>query len=409
MCARRGRAGWQRLPRWRWGCLALCGHRQHRPGRGALFRAIQPWAGCLHGCPAAIRSTPQSLQPPFAIVDLAALRRNAADLARRAAGKPIRVASKSVRCRALLTEVLRSPGFSGIMAFTLPEALWLARTHTSDNILVAYPTVDSDALAQLAAAPDCSRAITVMVDAAEHLDMIEKAVAGTPDPRPVRVCIDLDTGFSALRGLFRAGARRSPIRTPAQAAELARNITGRTALTLTGLMAYEAQIAGVGDNPAGRPLYARAVQVMQRRSGAELAQRRAAIVAAVRDVAPLEFVNGGGTGSVEKTAAEDAVTEIGAGSGQTTRKTPAVRRRLWARYSAHLLRSGGHDVAMTAAWAALLGAVASTLPRKVPGERSTGQYRCGGSRGAVPARGGTPGESSVGNRPPGQCSCGDPG
>ncbi len=255
------------------------------------------------------------LQPPFAIVDLAALRRNAADLARRAAGKPIRVASKSVRCRALLTEVLRSPGFSGIMAFTLPEALGLARTHTSDNILVAYPTVDSDALAQLAAAPDCSRAITVMVDAAEHLDMIEKAVAGTPDPRPVRVCIDLDTGFSALRGLFRAGARRSPIRTPAQAAELARNITGRTALTLTGLMAYEAQIAGVGDNPAGRPLYARAVQVMQRRSGAELAQRRAAIVAAVRDVAPLEFVNGGGTGSVEKTAAEDAVTEIGAGSG----------------------------------------------------------------------------------------------
>lgn len=80
-------------------------------------------------------------------------------------------------------------------------------------------------------------------------------------------------------------------------------------------MAYEVQIADVGDNPAGRPLYTRAIRAMQRRSGAELAPRRAAIVAAVREVAPLAFVNGGGTGSVEKTAAEDAVTEVAAGSG----------------------------------------------------------------------------------------------
>ncbi len=255
------------------------------------------------------------LQPPFAIVDLTALRRNAADLTRRAAGKPIRVASKSVRCRALLGEVLRMPGFRGIMAFTLPEALWLARTGACDDILLAYPSTDTAALARLAADPGCARAITVMVDSTEHIDMIEKAAAGTPDPRPVRVCIDIDTGFTALGGLVRAGARRSPIRTPAQAEQFARNIAGRSAVTLAGLMAYEAQIAGVGDSPPGRPLYALAIRAMQRRSGAELAARRAAIVAAVRAVAPLEFVNGGGTGSVDKTAAEDAVTEIGAGSG----------------------------------------------------------------------------------------------
>jgi D-serine deaminase-like pyridoxal phosphate-dependent protein len=257
------------------------------------------------------------LEPPFAIVDLAAFRRNAADLARRAAGKPIRVASKSVRCRALLGDVLRMPGFRGILAYTLPEALWLARTHVSDDIVVAYPTANAAVLAELSADPSCARSVTVMVDCAEHLDMIEKAAAaaGTAGPNPVRVCIDIDAGFRAFGGLFRAGARRSPIRTPAQAAQLARNITGRSTVTLAGLMAYEAQIAGVGDAPQGKPLYAQAVRLMQRRSGAELAQRRAAIVAAVREVAPLEFVNGGGTGSVEKTAAEDAVTEIGAGSG----------------------------------------------------------------------------------------------
>jgi D-serine deaminase-like pyridoxal phosphate-dependent protein len=89
----------------------------------------------------------------------------------------------------------------------------------------------------------------------------------------------------------------------------------RPSLRLAGLMAYEAQIAGVGDNPPGRPLYARGVRYMKRKSAAELAQRRAAIVAAVRQLTPLEFVNGGGTGSLEGTSAESAVTELGAGSG----------------------------------------------------------------------------------------------
>src|SRR3954465_5732001 len=39
------------------------------------------------------------LDPPFAVVDLDALDANADDLVRRAAGKPIRGASKSVRSR----------------------------------------------------------------------------------------------------------------------------------------------------------------------------------------------------------------------------------------------------------------------------------------------------------------------
>jgi D-serine deaminase-like pyridoxal phosphate-dependent protein len=255
------------------------------------------------------------LEPPFAVVDLAALRANAAAMTRRAAGKPIRLASKSVRCRALIDQVLRMDGFRGILAFTLPEALWLAERGTCDDILVGYPTADRTALARLAGDPAAAAAITVMVDGPEHLDMIEKAAAGAAEPNPVRVCIDIDAGYLGLHGLLRAGARRSPIRTPGDAAALATAIVARPGLRLAGLMAYEAQIAGVGDNPAGQPLQAMAIRYLQRKSGGELAVRRAAIVAAVRAVAPLEFVNGGGTGSVEKTAAEPAVTEIGAGSG----------------------------------------------------------------------------------------------
>ena len=253
--------------------------------------------------------------PPFAIVDMTALRANAAAMASRAHGKPIRLASKSVRCRHLIEQVLQLEGFRGILAYTLPEALWLTACGTGDDIVVAYPTADRSALARLIGDAGAAASITVMVDSTDHLDFIEKVAAEHANPQPVRVAIDIDAGYVALGGKFRAGARRSPVRSPGDAVAVARAIMARPGLRLVGLMAYEAQIAGVGDNPPGRPVYAIGVRLMQRRSAAELASRRAAIVAAIRALTPLEFVNGGGTGSLEGTSAEPAVTEIGAGSG----------------------------------------------------------------------------------------------
>lgn len=255
------------------------------------------------------------LDAPFAIVDMAAFRANAAAMTRRAGGKPIRLASKSVRCRHLIEHVLAMDGFRGILAYTLPEALWLASSDTSDDIVVAYPTADRAALSRLASNATAATSIALMVDCPDHLDLIEKARASVSDPHQVRVAIDIDASYEALGGRFRAGARRSPVRSPADAVTLAKAILSRPGLRLVGLMAYESQIAGVGDSPPGRPLYARAVRTMQRRSAAELAGRRGAIVAAVRQLTSLEFVNGGGTGSLEGTSAEAAVTEIGAGSG----------------------------------------------------------------------------------------------
>jgi D-serine deaminase-like pyridoxal phosphate-dependent protein len=255
------------------------------------------------------------LEPPFAVIDLRAMHANAADMTRRAGGKPIRLASKSLRCRRLITDTLALDGFRGILAFALPEALWLAECQVSDDIVVAYPTADQSALATLAATPAAARAVTVMVDCTDHLDRIAAAAAAVTQPHPVRVAIDVDAGYQALGGKLRAGALRSPVRTPEQAAALARAIVARPELRLVGLMAYEAQVAGVGDDPPGRPAYGAAVRMMQRRSVRELTARRPAIVAAVREVAPLEFVNGGGTGSVERTAVDPSVTEIAAGSG----------------------------------------------------------------------------------------------
>jgi D-serine deaminase-like pyridoxal phosphate-dependent protein len=256
-----------------------------------------------------------ALDPPFAAVDLAALDANARDMLRRAAGRPIRLASKSIRCRALLERTLASDaGFHGTLAFTLPEALWLADRGLRD-LVVAYPTADRAALRALAARED-DAGIAVMVDDVAQLELIESATAGIrSNERPLRVCIDADAGWRPLGGRVRIGVKRSPLHTPGQVAALAGAIAARPGLRLVGLMAYEAQIAGLGDRPPGKPLLGLALRAVQRASAHELAARRAAIVAAVREIAPLELVNGGGTGSIELTAAEPVVTEIAAGSG----------------------------------------------------------------------------------------------
>jgi D-serine deaminase-like pyridoxal phosphate-dependent protein len=257
----------------------------------------------------------EGIEAPFAFVDLDALGANADAMLARAAGKPIRVASKSVRCREVLERIDRhDERFRGLLCFTLPEALMHAEAGRHD-LVVAYPTVDRHAISRLAelAQADPTAAPVLMVDEAAQLDLIEGAVGGGPAPVPV--AIDIDVGYRALRGAIQAGPKRSPLRTAAQARAFAEEIAARPGLELVGMMAYEGQVAGVGDAAPGRALRNLGIRRMQRSSMAEIAERRAAIVAAVSAVAPLRFVNGGGTGSLELTSREDAVSELAAGSG----------------------------------------------------------------------------------------------
>jgi D-serine deaminase-like pyridoxal phosphate-dependent protein len=253
------------------------------------------------------------LDAPVAIVDLDAFDANADDLVRRAGGKPVRVASKSVRCRTLLERVLARDGFAGLMSFTLAESLWLARSGF-DDVLLAYPSADRAAFGELANDPKLAAAVTVMIDDPAQLKLIDDSRDGGTEV--VRVCLELDTSLRMLGGRVRVGALRSPLRSPAQLADIARTVSGRPGFKVVGIMAYEGHIAGVGDSVAGRPFRSRAIRLMQATAKRELTERRAEVVRAVRAVVPdLEFVNGGGTGSVQHTAAEDAVTEIAAGSG----------------------------------------------------------------------------------------------
>lgn len=253
-----------------------------------------------------------ALASPVAIVDLAAFDGNADAMAANAAGKPLRVASKSVRCRAALRRVLARPGWSGVLCYTLPEALWLVSDGLTTDAVVGYPTTDRPALARLAADPAARAAVTIMVDAVEQLDFVDSVVP--PDARePIRVCIDLDGSWKP--GGLHIGVRRSPVHAAPTAGRLAAAIAGRRGFRLVGLMCYEAQIAGLGDRPPGQPVRGMAIRAIQSRSWTELLERRGAAVAAVREHADLEFVNGGGTGSVAASAADPSLTEVAAGSG----------------------------------------------------------------------------------------------
>lgn len=258
----------------------------------------------------------ESYDPPYGVIHQQALAHNAFDMMRRANGMPIRVASKSVRVRAVLDAVLAVPGYAGVLAYTLPEALWLAtdtpKSKGIPDVVVGYPSVNRAAIARLGADAVLAKRVTIMVDSVDQLDLVDAAIA--PSKRAsIRVCIELDASWRAA-GLAHIGVRRSPVHSVAQATALARAVVDRPGFTLVGIMAYEAQIAGLTNDPKNKARGA-TVRAIQSRSAAELAARRSATVAAVGAIAPLEFVNGGGTGSLERTSAESAVTEVAAGSG----------------------------------------------------------------------------------------------
>lgn len=288
--------------------------------------------------PSDLRLALDGIGAPTAVIDLAAFDSNLEALAKRARGLPIRVATKSLRTPAAIERALSHPAYSGVLAYSVPEALTLHARGIRD-IVIGYPSLDREGLAELLADAEALGNITVMIDSVAHLDVIDDvrrqiaeageglAEAGRSAPAQdralaeaaasVRVCIDVDSSFrpaeSWLGDRIHIGARRSPIREASSAVALAEQVAARPGFSLVGLMFYEGQIAGTAD--AGRSARQAVVRALQRASMTELAERRAAVIAAVREVAELEFVNGGGTGSFESSAVEGTLTELAAGSG----------------------------------------------------------------------------------------------
>ncbi len=252
------------------------------------------------------------LATPLMVVDLDAFDANADDLVRRAGGTPIRVASKSVRVPALLSRVLARDGFRGVLAYTLPEALWLEEQGISGDIVVAYPTVDRGALARLVASPSAAARITLMVDAVAHLEAVDSVRAS--QAVPVRVAIDVDAGLRI--GRQHVGPKRSPLYDADDVLVLAKEVGARHGFRLVGAMTYEGQVAGVQDEVPSQRARSAVVRRIKSMSMTQLEIRRREVADALRTAgAELEFWNAGGTGSVEATVSDPVVTEVAAGSG----------------------------------------------------------------------------------------------
>jgi D-serine deaminase-like pyridoxal phosphate-dependent protein len=265
------------------------------------------WAR-LNGAVDALETPPAT---PLMVVDLDAFDANATDLVRRAAGKPIRVASKSLRVPALIDRALATPGFQGVLAYTLREALWLEEHGVSDDVVIAYPTVDRAALGALLASPSASSHVTLMVDEPAHLDVID-AVRASADQR-VRVAVDVDAGLRM--GGQHVGPRRSPLYDLEDVLRFVRSVTERPGFDLVGVMTYEGQVAGVPDDVPSQRARSIVVRRLKAASMAQLTERRRVLADRLAELVDLEFWNAGGSGSVQATAADSAVTEIAAGSG----------------------------------------------------------------------------------------------
>ncbi len=259
---------------------------------------------------AAVEAAPEPLPAPTLVVDLDAFDANAADLARRAAGTPIRVASKSLRVPALLRRALTRPGFRGVLAYSLAEALWLHEEDVCDDIVVAYPSVDRAALARLVSSPSAAAAITVMADDVAHLDVIDSVRSSRAVP--VRVAVDVDAGLRM--GGQHVGPKRSPLYDADQVLRLASTVAKRDGFQLVGVMTYEGQVAGVQDDVPGERAKSLVVRRLKSASVTQLGLRRREIAGAL-SAFDLEFWNAGGSGSVESSRSDPVVTEVSAGSG----------------------------------------------------------------------------------------------
>lgn len=246
---------------------------------------------------------------PAAWVDLDRFDRNLDDLVRRAGGMPIRVASKSLRCRALVERVVQRRGCEGVMCFTPAEAVHLS--HTLDDLLVAYPSVDPHEVRPVFARLAAGKTIVLTVDDLEQLEILGALAREAGQVLPL--CLDVDMSLALPKLHF--GVRRSPIRTPADALAIGKRVRSDPHLELVGVLGYEAQVAGLPDKTP-RAAWNTMVRTLKRASIRDLRKRRGAVVRALRQEGhAIRFVNGGGTGSLESTRADPSVTEVTAGSG----------------------------------------------------------------------------------------------
>lgn len=265
----------------------------------------------------ALRTALRDQELPAAIVSLDAFDRNVERYAAlaRAAGKAVRVASKSIRVPELLRRAFdRSGGaFRGLLCFSAAEAALLV-DRGFDDLVVAYPPGHLDDWRTIAALAGAGKKVAAMVDSVEHVHLAAIAAGSRDRVTQVPIAIDADMSYRVLG--IHLGARRSPVRDQTSLSRLVDAIASEPRVRCVGLMGYEAQVAGVGDANPFHPLRNWLVRCLRAISIPDVRRRRALARAIVEaKLGPLPIVNGGGTGSFRECLEEDTLTEVTVGSG----------------------------------------------------------------------------------------------
>lgn len=253
----------------------------------------------------------ENVPRPFAAIYLPALKKNIQDIANRAKNIPIRIASKSIRCRWVLEFTLQQNSqYHGLMTYHPEETLWLAQ-NGFDNLLLGYPYTFKPSLIPLVELVKNGKNITFMVDLPIHLEILNEL--GKKINTKVPICLDLD--MSTDFGWLWFGVKRSSIRSLQDLKERIQLIKKLNFIELKGIMGYEAQIAGLGEK---QPNFLKriVIPILKKISIQKLAQKRKKMWEFLKNEGySLSIVNGGGTGSIETTISEPYINEVTAGSG----------------------------------------------------------------------------------------------
>ncbi len=264
----------------------------------------------------ALRRQFQGKRLPLAFVDLDAFDANVEYVIERVqgSGKTIRLGTKSIRCEPLMRRILAaSTVYQGFLTYTVEETAFLA-SKGHDDFIVAYPSVQPSDLDLLAEMTLEGKRVAMMVDCIDHLKAL--SVKGEKSGVILSACLEIDLAYRPIGEALHLGLRRSPIRTPEQALALVEGAKGLGGVQIDCLMGYEGHIAGVSDAAPDQALKNRVMRMIKNASVRELTRRRGAMVRALKDSGTaLKIINGGGSGSLVSTLADESVTEVTVGSG----------------------------------------------------------------------------------------------
>jgi 3-hydroxy-D-aspartate aldolase len=227
---------------------------------------------------------------PALIVDLAALDRNIARMARFFAAGACRLRPhvKAHKTPAIARRQIAAGSCVGLTCATLREAEAVAGF--CDDILIANEIVTADKVSRAAALASAPRRVTVAVDSVEGVE----ALAAAADAAGVTLGVLVDVNVGQMRCGVLPGE---------PALELASRVSNTRGLELRGVMGYEGHVQPVRDRAERTAQAQRAMALLIETA----AQMRAAGL-------PCDVVSAGGTGTYDISGRMAGVTEIQAGS-----------------------------------------------------------------------------------------------